>query len=50
MTTYDSKTTAPAAVEVPTWSKGTVLKMWAAAALPMGILAWVVTPILAHAF
>ena len=50
MTTYDSKTTAPAAVEVPTWTKGTVLKMWAAAALPMGILAWVVTPILAHAF
>lgn len=50
MTTYDHKTTTNAAVQIPTWSKGTVLKVWAAAALPMGILAWVVTPLLAHAF
>jgi hypothetical protein len=27
---------------------GTVLKVWAAAALPMGILAWAVTPLMAH--
>ena len=30
--------------------RATVLKVWAAAALPMGILAWVVAPALAHTF
>src|SRR4249920_1834184 len=38
------------AVQIPTWTRGTVLKVWAAAALPMGILAWVVAPQLAKAF
>ncbi|MEN3268132.1 MAG: protease family protein [Pseudonocardia sp.] len=47
MTTYD--TTTPT-VQIPTWSRGTVLKVWAAAALPMGLLAWVGAPLLAHAF
>ena len=51
MTTYDRETsTATEAVSIPAWSKATVLKMWAAAALPMAILAWVVTPVLAHVF
>ena len=47
MTTSD---TATRAVHIPTWSRGTVLKVWAAAALPMGVLAWLVAPALAHAF
>src|SRR4029453_2391497 len=47
MTTSD---TATRAVHIPTWTRGTVLKVWAAAALPMGILAWIVAPALAHAF
>ena len=42
--------TTTQAVHIPTWSRGTVLKVWAAAALPMGVLAWVVAPALAHAF
>jgi uncharacterized protein len=44
---YDTRTQA---VRIPTWSRGTILKVWAAAALPMGILAWVVAPALAHTF
>jgi membrane protease YdiL (CAAX protease family) len=48
MTTYDTTTTAPA-VTIPTWTRGTVLKVWAAAALPMGLLAWVGAPLLATA-
>jgi membrane protease YdiL (CAAX protease family) len=48
MTTYDTTATAPA-VHVPTWTRGTVLKVWAAAALPMGLLAWVGAPLLATA-
>jgi membrane protease YdiL (CAAX protease family) len=50
MTTYDHATTAATAVDIPTWSKGTVLKVWAAAAFPMAVLAWVATPLLANAF
>jgi uncharacterized protein len=49
VTTYDQTTTTQA-VHIPTWSKGTVLKVWAAAAFPMAILAWVVAPLLTHAF
>lgn len=49
MTTYDYKTTTET-VSIPTWSKDTVLAVWAAAALPTGILAWLVTPRLAQAF
>lgn len=48
MTTYDLETRTASAVTVPTWSRSTVMKVWAAAALPMAILAWVVTPALAH--
>jgi len=37
-------------VAIPTWSAGRVLTMWAAAAMPMALLAWVVAPALSHAF
>ena len=37
MTTYDIKPTSEA-VRIPKWSKGPVLTVWAAAALPMAIL------------
>jgi len=47
MTTYDTATTT---VQIPDWTRGTVLKVWAAAALPMAMLAWVIAPVLAHAF
>ena len=49
MTTYDTTTTAPT-LTIPIWTRGTVLKVWAAAALPMGLLAWVAMPRLAAAF
>jgi uncharacterized protein len=45
-----SELTTVRAVHVPTWTRGTVLKVWAAAALPMGLLSWVVAPQLAKAF
>src|SRR3954463_5736440 len=44
MTTYD---TPVRTVQIPTWTRSTVMKVWAAAALPMAILAWVVAPLLA---
>jgi uncharacterized protein len=47
MTTYD---TPLRTVQIPTWTRGTVLKIWAAAAVPMAILAWVGAPLLAQAF
>ena len=34
-------------IDVPQYSKTRVLGIWAAAALPMGVLAWVVAPIIA---
>lgn len=34
-------------VRVPTWSRSTVMKVWACAAVPMALLAWVVAPALA---
>jgi uncharacterized protein len=37
----------PAATDVPQYSKARVLAVWAAAALPMGLLAWVVAPAIA---
>ena len=43
MTTHDVEATTEA-VHIPTWSKATVFKVWATAALPMAILAWVVIP------
>ncbi len=49
MTTYHHDTVTDA-VTIPVWSRRTVLAVWAAATLPMGVLAWVVTPLLAHAF
>jgi hypothetical protein len=38
------------AVDLPQYSARRVLATWAAAALPMGVLAWVVAPVLAHVF
>src|SRR5262245_45556202 len=35
------------ATDVPQYSKSRVLAVWAAAALPMGVLAWVVAPAIA---
>lgn len=37
----------PRALPIPTWSARRVLAVWAAAALPMGLLSWVVAPVLA---
>ncbi|MFL6135449.1 MAG: CPBP family intramembrane glutamic endopeptidase [Nocardioidaceae bacterium] len=45
MTTYDIPVRT---VQIPTWTRGTVMKVWAAAAIPMAILAWVVAPLLAR--
>jgi uncharacterized protein len=42
--------TAPRAVQVPTWRPSRLLAVWAAAALPMALLAWVVPQFLAKAF
>lgn len=50
MTTYDHDVSTTPTVRIPTWSRGTVLKVWAAAALPMAVLAWAVTPLLARSF
>jgi membrane protease YdiL (CAAX protease family) len=47
MTTYEHQTISRT-VEIPTWRRTTVLQVWAAAALPMAILSWVVAPLLAH--
>src|SRR4051794_6412832 len=38
-----------AAFTIPTWTRGRVLAVWAAAALPMALLAWVGAPLLAGA-
>jgi uncharacterized protein len=38
------------ALEIPAWSPRRVLGIWAAAALPMAVLAWVIGPALARAF
>ena len=38
------------AVDLPQYSVRRVLATWAAAALPMGVLAWLVAPVLAHAW
>jgi uncharacterized protein len=42
--------TASRTVQVPTWTSTRLLAVWAAAALPMALLAWVVSPLLAKAF
>ena len=36
--------------DLPQYSRGRVLKIWAAAALPMAALAWIGAPLLAGAF
>ncbi len=40
--------TRAAGVHIPQYSKRAILAVWAAAALPMGALAWIVSPMLAH--
>lgn len=42
--------TAPRTVQVPTWTSTHLLGVWAAAAIPMAFLAWVVSPLLAMRF
>jgi membrane protease YdiL (CAAX protease family) len=37
-------------VQIPAWTRGRILRVWAAAALPMAALAWIVAPLLAHAW
>jgi uncharacterized protein len=37
-------------VVIEQWSRRRILAVWAAAALPMAVLAWGVAPVLAHAF
>src|ERR1700754_4788426 len=37
-------------VVIPQYTVGRTLGVWAAAAIPMGLLAWVGAPLLAHAF
>jgi hypothetical protein len=49
MTTYDVSTST-GTVQIPTWSRATVVKVWAAVALPMAIMSWVVAPLLARSF
>ena len=44
------RTFAVEADDLPQYSRGRVLKTWAAAALPMAALAWVGAPLLADAF
>jgi membrane protease YdiL (CAAX protease family) len=52
MTTTTTAKTADAspAVHIPSWTTGKILGLWAAAALPMGALAWLVAPALSHVF
>ena len=45
VTSYD---TPSPSILIPTWARATILKVWAAAAMPMAILAWVVAPLLAR--
>ena len=44
------KTATASTVSIPTWTRGQVLGLWAAAAVPMGALAWLGAPALANAF
>jgi uncharacterized protein len=36
------------AVVIPQYSRGQILRLWLAATIPMGVLAWVVAPLLAR--
>src|SRR5262249_47480768 len=40
----------PSTVTIPQYSRRQIFSIWAAAAIPMAVLAWVVAPVLAHAF
>jgi hypothetical protein len=54
-TAFDHRTTAPAAlstgatasVTITQYSRRGILAIWAAAAVPMGVLAWIIAPALA---
>ena len=41
---------APSTVEIPLYRRRTIFAIWAAAALPMAALAWIVAPALADRF
>ena len=47
MTTTTLHASVPVETEIPQYSKARVLLIWAAAALPMGALAWIVAPAIA---
>src|SRR5919106_6538761 len=50
LTDAPSRADAAVAVEIPQYSRRAILAIWAAAALPMAALAWLVTPVLADRF
>ncbi len=45
-TTTDVAGADEAVVTIPQYTRGAILRIWAAAAIPMGVLAWVVAPVL----
>lgn len=48
MTSTILKSSTPVDVDIPQYSKARVLAIWAAAALPMGALSWIVAPAIAN--
>jgi uncharacterized protein len=48
--TVNTTEAAPGTVQIPQWSRRTILTVWAGTALPMGVLAWMVAPLVARAF
>jgi uncharacterized protein len=44
------KTQRTSSVRIPQWSVGSILGVWALAAVPMAMLAWVISPLIAPAF
>jgi uncharacterized protein len=49
-TTTTTKTATRTTVHIPSWTTRQILGLWAAAALPMAALAWLVAPALSHVF
>jgi membrane protease YdiL (CAAX protease family) len=45
-----SRADSAVSVEIPQYARRAILAIWAAAALPMAVLAWLVTPVLADRF
>jgi uncharacterized protein len=47
MTMTSQRSASTTAVRIPQYTRGTVAALWAAAALPMGVLSWLIAPRLA---